>query len=334
MNAIGFIAGSLGCFFAFCAQGTAAQAAGDTPRFEDTAAAVVHVRTRALAEARTREALGAEREGSGIVIDEAGHVLTIGYLVIEAGSVELTTGDGRSVPGAVAGYDHASGFAVVRALAPLGVKPVALGTSEGLAVQDPVLVLPFGGHHAARLAFVVSRRSFTGNWEYLLESAIFTTPPASDWSGSALVDAEGRVVGVGSLLLRDTTDDERVVPGNLFVPIDLVKPILADLIRHGRVQGPARPWLGLSAEELQGHLLVGRVSPDGPAERAGIRNGDIVVAVGKDAVRTRAELYRKVWALGAAGTEVPLRVLQGAEVRDIRLRSMDRLDYLKTIPTY
>jgi S1-C subfamily serine protease len=334
MNAIGFIAGILGCLVGFTAHGAGAPQTDTAARFTETAAAMVHVKTRVVPDARTRDTLGTEREGSGIVIDEAGHVLTIGYLVIEAGSVELTTGDGRSVPGTVAGYDHASGFAVVRALAPLGVKPVELGSAQRVSVLDPVLVLGSGGHHGARLAFVVSRRPFTGSWEYLLESAIFTTPPAANWPGSALIDGEGRVVGVGSLLLRNTADDDNEVPGNLFVPVDLVKPILADLIRYGRVRGPARAWLGLAAEELQGHLLVDAVSPGGPAERAGIRSGDIVVAVGDDAVRTRAELYRKVWALGPAGTEVPLRVLQGAQLRDIKLQSMDRLDYLKAAPTY
>ncbi len=304
-------------------------------RFQDAAAAIVQVKAQAVSDARTGDTLGAEREGNGIVIDEAGHVLTIGYLVIEAGSVALTTADGREVPASLVGYDHASGFALVRALTPLGVKPAALGDAQAVAVQDPVLVLPFGGVHAARLAFVVSRRIFTGSWEYLLESAIYTTPPAPNWSGAALIDGEGRLVGVGSLLLRDSAGSATPVPGNLFVPVDLLKPILADLIRHGRTRGPARPWLGLSAEELDGgHLLVARVAPESPADRAGVRRGDIVVAVAGEAVRSQAELYRKVWSLGPAGTEVPLRVLQDAELRELSLRSMDRLDYLKSAPRY
>lgn len=308
---------------------------GSAPPVEDTLAAIVQVKMRALPDARTREFLGAEREGTGVVIDREGHVLTIGYLVLEADSVQVTTADGRNLPAAVAGYDHASGLAVLRVIGPQPGKPLAVGSSSSLAERDPVLIVPFGGREAARLAFVVSRREFTGNWEYLLESAIFTTPPASNWSGSALIDREGRLVGVGSLFVRDALQtDDSVVPGNMFVPADLVKPILADLIQRGRPGGPPRPWLGLSTEEVEGHLLVSRISPDGPAEKAGVKEGDIVVSVGRDAVRSRAELYRKVWGLGAAGVEVPLRVLQGTDLKDLRLRSVDRLDYLKTAPLH
>jgi S1-C subfamily serine protease len=299
-----------------------------------TAAAIVHISVRALADARTGPQLGARREGSGIVIDDAGHILTIGYLVIEAGSVEITTADGRTLPATVAGYDHSSGFAVLRALAPLGIRPLALGASERVGERDPVLVVPHGGLTAARLAFVVSRRSFTGSWEYLLESAIFTTPPIRNWAGSALIDREGTLVGVGSLLVGDSAESEPPMAGNLFVPVDLLKPILAELIRSGRAPGPARPWLGLAAEELHGHLLVSRVSPEGPAERAGIRRGDVVVGVGGEPVRTQAELYRKVWARGPAGIGVPLHVLQGVEVRELKIDSVDRLDYLRRPPSH
>lgn len=321
--------------FVFVPAGLAAQERAESPASaEEMLSAIVQVKMRAVADARTRPFLGAEREGSGIVIDEAGHIVTIGYLVIEADSLEITTADGKHLPAALAGYDHASGLALLRAVGSLGVKPMVLGASESLAEQDPVLIAPHGGRESARLAFVVSRRLFTGNWEYLLESAIFTTPPASNWSGAALIDRQGRLVGVGSLFVRDSAQTDALLPGNLFVPVDLLKPILSDLIRKGRPAGPSRPWLGLATEEMEGHLLVSRVSPEGPAEKAGIRTGDIVVSVGREAVRNRAEFYRKVWGLGPAGVDVPLRVLQGADLRELKLRSVDRLDYLKTAPTY
>lgn len=324
-----------GLFLALVAAGAPARAESATAAsIEATLAAIVRVEMTALADARTRPMLGGEREGTGIVIDDAGHVLTIGYLAIEADSIRITTADGRTLPAALAGYDHASGLAVLHAVGKLQVKPLALGASAAVAEEDPVLVVPYGGREMARLAFVASRRPFSGSWEYLLESAIYTTPPAANWSGSALIDRAGQLVGIGSLFVRNSAETEQPIPGNVFVPVDLLKPILADLIKKGRAPGPARPWLGLSTEEVEGHLVVSGVSPEGPADAAGIRRGDIVVATGNDAVRTQAELYRKIWSLGPAGVEVPLRVLQGAHLRELKLRSVDRLNYLKRAPAY
>ena len=305
--------------------------AGDGDRL---LAAVVKVKMSALEDARTTPALGNEREGSGIVIDAQGRVLTIGYLVVEAARIEITTLDGKSLPASLVGYDHGSGLALLQPLGAPGVPALPLGRSDSVAERDPVLVVPFGGQEAASLAFVASRRLFTGNWEYLLESAIFTTPPAMNWSGAALVNRDGELVGIGSLFVRQSVEGTTPLPGNLFVPVDVLKPILADLIATGRPAGPPRPWLGLATEEMQGHLVVSRVSPESPAEQAGVRDGDIVVAVGKEPVRSQAELYRRIWSLGPAGVDVPLRILQGAEVRELRLHSVDRLDYLRHAPIY
>ena len=179
------------------------------------------------------------------------------------------------------------------------------------------------------LAFVVSRRAFTGNWEYMLDQAIFTAPPALNWSGAALIDQEGRLIGIGSLIVRNALADDSELPGNMFVPIDVLKPILADMIGTGRRAGPARPWLGIAADEQHGRLFVSRVSPDGPGDRAGIRTGDIILGVGGEGVRTQAEFYRKIWATGAAGTDIPLRVLQGIDVREVKVRSIDRVEYFR-----
>lgn len=306
-----------------------------TETSEDTMlAAVVKIRMTALQDARTNAQLGTEREGSGIVIDGQGRILTIGYLVLEAASIEITTAKGKRLPATLVGYDHGSGLALLQALGPTGVPPLAIGRSDKLSERDPVLVLPFGGHDAASLAFVASRRPFAGNWEYLLESAIYTTPPAMNWSGAALLNRDGELVGIGSLFMRNTLDTDTPLPGNLFVPVDILKPILGDLIAQGRPAGPARPWLGLATDEVGGHLVVSRVSPESPAEAAGIHDGDIVVAVGKEPVRNQADLYRRVWSLGPAGVDVPLRVLQGAEMRDLRLHSVDRLQYLRRAPSY
>ena len=184
------------------------------------------------------------------------------------------------------------------------------------------------------LAQVVSRRPFTGNWEYLLEQAIFTSPPTLNWSGAALVSKDLKLVGVGSLIVREATTDEAKLPGNMFVPIDALKPILADLEKTGRRAGPARPWLGVAADEVQGRLVVSRVSPEGPGDLAGIKAGDIILGVAGDGVRTQAEFYRKVWSRGSAGTDIPLRVLQGVDVRELAVHSIDRIEYFRPKTTH
>lgn len=295
--------------------------------------AVVKVKARALPDARSSATLGSTREGSGIIIDERGYILTIGYLVIEADAIEVTTAEGKTGPATLAGYDHATGFGILRATLPPGAKPIGLGASAQLVPRDPVLVAPHGGRESINLAYVVSTRQFTGSWEYLLDSAIFISPPTLAWAGSALISREGKLVGVGSLLVRDSMEPGTPLPGNMFVPIDLLKPILADLIDKGRVSGPPRPWLGMATEELQGRLFVTRASPDAPADQAGVRRGDIIVGVGADTVTTQAEFYRKLWSLGPAGTEVPLKVLQGASLNEIRVRSIDRTEYFRAKPT-
>ncbi|HTQ74584.1 MAG TPA: S1C family serine protease [Burkholderiales bacterium] len=300
---------------------------------EDVLAAVVRIKMNAIAGARSSATLGASREGTGVVIDERGYIVTIGYIVIEADSIEITTQDDRTFAATLVGYDHASGLALLRSGAPLGIKPMPMGQAADVAQREPVMVLPAGGRDAASLAYVVAKRKFAASWEYLLDTAIFTSPPAMQWAGAALVSREGKLVGVGSLLVREAGDGSQS-PGNMFVPIDLLKPILADLIEKGRRSGPARPWLGLATEELHGHLLVTRVSPDGPADRAGIRNGDIVVGVGKDPVKTHEDLYMKVWGLGAAGVDVPLKVLQGVDMRELKVRSIDRFQYFREKPAY
>jgi serine protease Do len=299
---------------------------------EDLLDSVVKVKVRSLPDARSNATLGAMREGSGVVIDARGHVLTIGYLVIEADSIEVTTAEGKTVPATLAGYDHATGFGLLRAALPPGTKHVDLGASTDLELREPVMVAPHGGREAVNLAYVVSKRRFTGSWEYLLESAIFISPPTLAWAGSALISREGKLVGIGSLLVRDSVETGVPLPGNMFVPTDLLKPILADLIEKGRVPGPPRPWLGMATEEVQGRLFVTRVSPEAPADQAGIRPGDIVIGVAAAPVATHAELYQKVWALGPAGVEVPLNVLQGASVKEIKLRSIDRTAYFRAKP--
>lgn len=295
----------------------------------DLYAAVVHVEARAVENARSNATLGREREGTGTVIAKGGVILTIGYLVIEADEIKVTDSEGRAYPARMVAYDHATGLALLKTSTPFDVRPVPLGNSGKLADMEPVLVAGWGGIPDTALAYVVSRRPFTGSWEYMLDEAIFTVPPTTGWSGAALVDRRGTIVGVGSLIVRDAGEEDERVPGNMFVPVDALKPILADLVKTGRRAGPARPWLGVAADEVQGRLVVTRVSADGPADAAGLEAGDIILAVRGEPVRTQAEFYRKVWGGGPAGSQVPLRVLQGVEVRELQLKSIDRVDYFR-----
>ena len=300
---------------------------------EEMLSAIVRVKAKIIPNARSVQTLGPQREGSGVLVRE-GYVATIGYLVIEAESIEVTGADGRSVPATLAGYDHASGFGLLRLLAPLAGKPLPLGDSRALGDREQVLAASFGGNDGVNLVYVVSRRPFSGSWEYLLDSAIFTYPPVMNWSGASLINASGELLGLGSLIVGDSAGTGTQSPGNMFVPVDLLKPILEDLIARGRAAGQVRPWLGVNTEEMRGRLFVTRVSPEGPADKAGLKSGDILVGVGGEKVSSLAEFYRKIWARGAAGVEVPLRVLQGVEVKDLTVRSIDRVEYFRSKPSY
>jgi S1-C subfamily serine protease len=278
--------------------------------------------------------LGREREGSGIVIDQNGLVLTIGYLMVEAHAAEVVTNDGRTLPASVVGYDHETGFGLLRTLEPIKVKPLAIGSAAATKEKDPHLVASFGGAGMLLPVAVASRREFAGSWEYLIDSAIFTAPPHPAWSGAALISREGKLVGVGSLIVGDATGKEDNTPGNMFVPIDGLLPIMGDLLANGRVSGPGKPWLGVNAQEVHGSLVVGRVTPGSPAEKSGIKRGDFIVGVAGARTKTLGEFYRKLWATGSAGATVTVDVMSGGEARRLEVKSMNRLDHLKLKSTY
>lgn len=310
------------------------EAAPQTLTLDEMIEPVVRIKVLVDPDARTASSLGYERDGSGIVIDANGLVLTIGYLMVEAYAAEILTNDGRKVAANIVGYDHDTGFGLLQATAPLKVRAMPFGKAADLKVGEAVLASSYGGRDGTVPAYIAARREFAGSWEYLIDGAIFTAPAHSHWSGAALINREGKLVGVGSLIVRDVGGKHSGVAGNMYVPIDLLPPILADLIADGRSATPARPWLGVNAEEIGGRLVVARVTSRSPAEKAGIARGDVIARVAGAEPRNLADFYRRLWAIGPAGVSVPLDIERGGDRRTLAVPSMNRLDHLKLKSTF
>ncbi|MDB5456915.1 MAG: hypothetical protein JWP92_2500 [Caulobacter sp.] len=290
--------------------------------------AVVALEARVPRDAYTAAILGTERLGNGIVISTGGLVLTMAYLITEAEEVTLTLDDGRRVPAHVLGFDAQSGLGVVQALEPLDLTPLALGTSRGLEAGSPVIVAGAGGRSHAAAGRVVARMPFAGYWEYLLDDAIITEPAHPHWSGAALIGPAGDLVGIGSLSLERQSRGGGVQPINMFVPAELLAPILDDLAR-GKPAHPPRPWLGVFAQETENHVVLVGVSPGGPAARAELRAGDVILAVAGEAVSDLARFYTRLWAHGPAGATIPLRIRREHDVFEVEVRAVDRASLLK-----
>jgi S1-C subfamily serine protease len=321
----------LGPFIALVLIGSASAADFD---LNEVFQGVTRLSAQVPPDARSARTLGTEREGNGVVIDDSGLVLTIGYLILEAMAVTVHDKDGKPVGADPIAYDYDTGFGLVRASRPLGVKPIPIGDSARVAVKDPVLVVGHGGMSGSLPALVVSKRVFAGYWEYLLDEAIFTAPPHANWGGTALVDRQGKLIGIGSLTVGEAAGGERGVPGNMFVPINLLKPILADLLSEGRATGPRPAWLGMYSSEALGRVVIAQVTPGGPAEKAGIKAGDIVVGVAGKEIEDLPGFYRRIRGLGEAGVTVPLQVLRGTEVLTVPVQSVDRYKFLRLGRTY
>ncbi len=289
-------------------------------------AAVVGVQVTAADGARSAETLGKERRGSGVVIGPDGLILTIGYLMVEAQSIEVVTQDNRTVPAQAVAYDIATGFGLIRSLLPLrGIAPVSLGSHRDLATGETVMAAVGGSDADVAMTQLVSKRPFSGYWEYHIDTALFTSPPIGNHSGAPLFNQRGELLGIGSLFMGDVMGQNRRMPGNMFVPVDLLKPILAELQRTGSTRQSHRPWLGLTSSEQGGRVQVVRVSKDSPAQSAGMGAGDVVLAVDGATVATLEEFYRKLWAHPNADDEIMLTVLQGAQVKTVTLRGVDRM---------
>lgn len=306
------------------------------PRAEDYSfdleaalSAVVSLRTIIPADGFTAETLGNERLGNGVLID-GGLVLTVGYLIIEAESIWLTLNDGRAVEGHTLAYDQETGFGLVQPLARLdGLPGVTLGDSDTAGVGEHVVVAGFGGRERSVAAHVVGRQEFAGYWEYMLDDAIFTAPAHPHWGGTALLGPAGELLGVGSLQLQAAGEGGQEVPLNMAVPINPLKPILGDMKKHGRANRRVRPWLGLYSAGMEGEVVVIGLASGGPGDNAGVRGGDVVIAVAGEEIDNLGDFYRHVWAQGEAGVDVPLTILRDGERLEITVTSGDRNTLLK-----
>jgi S1-C subfamily serine protease len=307
---------------------TSSAGAAPTQKLEDLIGAVVKIKAQINPEGTTVRGLGRDREGSGILIDGDGLVLTIGYLMVEAYAAEVITNDGHTVPATIVGYDHETGFGLLRAIEPLKTKPLPIGRSADVKVNEVAVVASGGGPNMVMPVTVVAKREFVGDWEYLVDEALFTSPPHPAWSGAALISHDGKLVGVGSLTVGDAKEAKKDSPGNMFVPIDRLFPILGDLIADGRPAGPGHPWLGLNTEETRGQLVVSRTTSGGPAEKAGIERGDVILTIDGETPKGLADFYRKLWSKDA-GAVVALGLLHRHSPQKLEIKSINRLDHLK-----
>ena len=289
---------------------------------------IVKLRAVVPEDAFTAGILGSERVGNGIVINSDGLILTIGYLITEATDVWLTAYQGQEVAGHALAYDQVTGFGLVMPLENPGVPPLRLGSAVRLQAGVEAVVLSYAEFAKPQSVHVSARREFAGAWEYLLEGAIFTVPAHPHWSGAALIDDAGSLVGLGSLLVREAVGSEEL-NANMFVPIDLLKPILEDLITRGRADRQSRPWLGVYAVEVSARVYVTGVADGSPAQLADIREGDLISQIGDEEIATLPEFYRRLWSLGPAGVAVPITVIRGGTRLRISVHSVDRNELLK-----
>ena len=325
------VAGTILLAMAAVAQAATSQQQATADAITRAMEAVVGVEVTAAEDARSAEALGEEREGSGVVISADGLILTIGYLILEADTIQITTHDNRVVPARVVGYDQASGFGLVRTVLPLrGIQPVVLGNARELPVRAPLLAATGGEDGGMGVTELVSARPFSGFWEYHIDRALFTSPPVRNHSGAPLFNRRGELVGIGSLFVGNAFGDDRPLPGNMFVPVDLLKPVLAEMQQTGSTRGSHRPWLGLSSTERGGRIQIVRVSRDSPAQDAGLAPGDFVLAIDGEKVTTLEGFYKRLWARAEPESEVLLTVLKGADVLQVKVQAVDRLKTMRS----
>ncbi|MEO1018343.1 MAG: S1C family serine protease [Pseudomonadota bacterium] len=295
---------------------------------------IVNVYAEVPAEARTADTLGRQRRGTGIVIDGNGLVLTVGYIILEASAVDVYSASGDRFPADVMAYDHESGFGLIRTREPLDADPIRFGRSADVGIGDPLLILSRVPDLRGAQVTLADRREFAGYWEYLLDSALFTSPNYSTFAGAALIDDELRLVGIGSLTVRNAAGADIQSPGNMFIPVDELLPIMGDLLSSGRRADVGRPWLGLYARDLGANIVIQSVAEDSPAARSGLQPGDQITSIASQPIDGLADFYRKLWSLGDPGVDVPLGVRRRGQPIRLDLLSADRYDWLRFQQSY
>ena len=285
--------------------------------------AIVSVNTYIPENSYSAEVLGTERNGHGIVIRDDGLILTVGYIITEAETVWIGTGK-SSVPGYIVGNDFESGLGLIKPMMPIDLPSIELGRLDDLAVDDAVLVAGYGGISYMMESRVVARKEFAGRWEYLLDEAIYTAPVHPVWAGTALIGEDGRLYGVGCLLIQDAGAGESISGSNLFIPVDAIAPVIDEICEHGGRNKRPRPWLGVLLQEEQGQLVVTGIFYKCPADLAGLKPGDIITGLNGEPVFDLAGFFRGVWAMGDAGAEIPLTVSRDEGAVDLVVKSGDR----------
>jgi serine protease Do len=287
---------------------------------------VVKIDSIVPSDARTANSLGTIRGGNGIVIDDK-HILTIGYIVVEAETITITLPNGGVVPAELAGYDHTTGFGILKTILPSKLTPLQIGNSDKLDKEDLLYVLPYLTEGAPSAVKMVSRRSFTGWWEYFLDKPIYTHPMNTSFAGSALINEFGELLGIGSLYVSDAAAEGVPMPGNLFVPINDLKPILNDLIVNGKRTTNVKPYMGLTSNDDTGKVMVTRVNDDGPAAKAGFKENDIILKVNKINIQDTEKFYKTVWSQGGPGTLLDFEIERNNQIISLKLTTMDRNDF-------
>ena len=280
-------------------------------------AAVVGLQVLVPPDRPSAATLGEERAGSATIIDPDGLAVTVGYLVLEAARIEVTLEDGRRTTARIVGHDFESGLALIR-LDPAGAPyPAAqLGQSAPLAAGQPVAIVGVGaaGPAVGVMVRVTGVGPFVAYWEYLLDRAVFVAPHHPAFGGAALVDPDGALVGVVSL---------RLPAGHLAIPIDLLAPARDALVRTGRSARPPRPWLGIRALGMDGGIGIAGISPAGPAQAAGLRQGDVILRVNGERVADVEAFYRRLWAQ-PVNQPLELGVWRDGALETITVRPRDR----------
>ncbi len=270
----------------------------------------------------TAGVLGCEREGHGIRVSENGLVLTIGYVISEASTIWLIDSSNNAIEGHVVGYDQASGFGLVQALGRLSGTVLGLGDSDEVVPGRQMVLAGAGGADSAVDVTIAEVREFAGYWEYLLDGAIFTEPAHPEWGGTALLGEDGRVYGVGSLILQ--SELESVPARNMVIPINKFTAVRDDLVALGRSRAAPRPWLGWYVQDsAQGPVVIGLVA-DGPSMAAGIKAGDRVVAINGRRISSLSNMYSEIWNSGDAGTTLDAAISRDGDIRIVSIESIDR----------